>query len=301
MVRILAAILHLILIVNLVGCNKTNPLIPDEASYVKSIEEWHQKRVERLKSKNGWLNLAGLFWLQEGENSFGSDPSNDIVFPEKAPGYCGNLTLSEGELVLDVREGVEIFSGDSLITSMTLEHNHSGNTTHLQQGDLVWYIIRRGEKYGIRLRDYNSSRTEQLDHIPSYPVQSDYVVEARLLPFDSPKKITVTTPVEGLTEEYECPGELRFKLKRKKLTLHPFISGEEYFLIIADQTTGLDTYGGGRFLYVTPDSTGRVIIDFNKAYNPPCAFTPFANCPLPPKENFLPVAIQAGEKSVHFD
>jgi uncharacterized protein (DUF1684 family) len=125
------------------------------------------------------------------------------------------------------------------------------------------------------------------------------VVEATLVPFDNPKSITVATPVEGITETYQCPGELHFEINRNKLKLHAFASGEGYFLVFADETTGIDTYGAGRFMYSTPDSTGRILLDFNKAYNPPCAFSPFATCPRPPRENFLPVAIEAGEKSVH--
>ena len=281
------------------GCNRSGPIITDEAAYVESIQEWQHQRIERLKGKNGWLNLAGLFWLEEGENSFGSDPSNDIVFPEKSEAFCGMLTLNDGKVTLQAKDGVNITSGDTLVTQLSLGHDHSKNTTHLQQGDLAWYIIKRGERYGIRIRDYKHPRIEEVDHIPSYPIQTEYVVEASLVPFDEPKIMEVATPIEGFTETYECPGELHFEINRNKLRLHPFKSGERYFLVIADETTGIDTYGAGRYMYTRPDSTGRIILDFNKAYNPPCAFSPFATCPMPPRENFLPVAIEAGEKSVH--
>ena len=113
--------------------------------------------------------------------------------------------------------------------------------------------------------------------------------------------MTLATPGEGFTEEYQCPGELHFNISDQDLVLYPFTSGNGYFLIIADETTGLETYGAGRYIYSVPDSTGRIILDFNKAYNPPCAFSPFATCPRPPKENFLPVAIEAGEKRVHLE
>jgi len=282
------------------GCNSSTPVITDEAAYVESIEEWQVERLERLKSKNGWLSLAGLFWLEEGENSFGSDPENDIVFPEKADAFSGTLVLDRGTVVLSVAEGVEIRHDDSLVTEMKLADDHSEKTSQLQQGDLAWYIVKRGERYGIRLRDHKHPRIDELDHIPSYPIQTDYVVEATLEPFDSPKTMTVATPLEGFTESYECPGILKFRIKGKELKLHPFTSRNGYFLVIADETSGLDTYGAGRFMYATPDSTGRIILDFNKAYNPPCAFSPFATCPMPPRENFMPAAIEAGEKSVHF-
>jgi len=295
----------LILIVSvsvfLFGCNPSTPVITDEASYVKSIEEWQTQRLERLKSKNGWLSLSGLFWLEEGENSFGSDPENDLIFPEKADAVCGTLVLNNGSVTLRVVEGVGISVKDSLITEMGLIDDHSENTTRLQQGDLAWYIIKRGDRYGIRLRDHKHPRIDELNHIPSYPIQTSYVVEATLDAFDSPRTMTVATPLEGFTESYECPGILNFRVNGKKLTLHPFTSGDGYFLVIADETSGLDTYGGGRFMYAMPDSSGRIILDFNKAYNPPCAFSPFATCPMPPRENFLPAAIEAGEKSVHLD
>lgn len=281
------------------GCSGPGPVITDEAAYREEIEAWQNQRLERLKSKDGWLSLAGLYWLEEGENSFGSDSSNDIVFPEKAEAFCGSLVLDSGSVSLRVAEGVAISLNDSLVKELELRDDHSGNTTRLQQGDLAWYIIKRGERFGIRLRDHKHPRIDELDHIPSYPIQTGYVVEATLEPFEKPRTMIVATPLEGFTESYECPGILNFRIKGEKLQLHPFISGEGYFLVFADETTGLDTYGAGRFMYATPDSAGRILLDFNKAYNPPCAFSPFATCPMPPGENFLPAAIEAGEKSVH--
>ncbi len=281
------------------GCDSSPSLITDEAAYLKTIEAWQHARLERLKGETGWLNLAGLYWLEEGENSFGSDPANDVVFPEKAEAFCGSLTLDSGMVTLNVSENALITHNDSPVSHMELKDDHGENTTYLQQGDLAWYIIKRAAMYGIRLRDLKHPRIDKLDHIPAYPVNTDYVVEATLFPFDAPKTMIVATPVEGFTESYQCPGELHFTLKRKELVLYPFTSGQGYFLVIADETTGVETYGAGRFMYSTPDSTGRIILDFNKAYNPPCAFSPFATCPIPPRENFLDVAIEAGEKAVH--
>ncbi len=295
----LASVLFVVILVG--GCNTNNPVITDETAYVESIQEWQHQRIERLKSKNGWLSLAGLLWLEEGENSFGSGEDNDLVFPEKADAYCGTLSLEGDQISLKVAEGVQVSVGDSVVTELMLNHDHSDNTTRLQQGDLAWYIIKRGERYGIRLRDHKHPRILELGHIPSYPIQTSYVVEATLETFDEPRTMTVATPLEGYTESYECPGTLNFRLRGKNLELYPFASGNGYFLVIADETTAIDTYGAGRFMYAGPDSTGRIILDFNKAYNPPCAFSPFATCPMPPRENFLPVAIEAGEKSVHFD
>ncbi len=290
---------YFVLLIMVAGCHFSHPVISNEAAYLESMEMWKRNRLERLKGENGWLNLAGLFWLKEGENRFGSDPSNDIVFPDKAEPFCGVITLKNGQASLEVKEGVEITSGGKPVTMLDLRDDHSKPVTTLRQGDLAWYIIKRGDKYGIRLRDYRHPRIRELDHIPSYPVQADYVVEATLRPFAQPETITVATPVEGYSESYQCPGELHFTLKHKKLKLLPFSEGNGYFLVFADETTGLETYGAGRFFYTEPDSTGRILLDFNKAYNPPCAFTPFATCPMPPRENFLDFPIKAGEKAVH--
>lgn len=285
----------------LLACNSGTPVITDEAAYVKEIETWQKQRLERLKGPDGWLSLAGLLWLEEGENSFGSDSSNDIRFPEKAAAFCGTLVLHQDSVTLIAKEEAGIKAEGKSVTEMNLLDDSQENTTYLEQGDLAWNIIKRGERYAIRLRDHKHPRIDELDHIPSYPIQTSYVVEATLEPFDTAKTMEVATPVEGFSEFYECPGILHFKLNGKKLQLHPFQSGNAYFLVIADETTGMETYGAGRFMYATPDSTGRIILDFNKAYNPPCAFSPFATCPMPPRENFLPVAIEAGEKSVHLE
>jgi uncharacterized protein (DUF1684 family) len=268
---------------------------------MESIKQWQEQRLERLKHKDGWLTLAGLYWLEEGENSFGSDPANDIVFPDKADAFSGTLVLEDSIVTLRVAEGVHITLDGTPVKDLLLHNDHAENTTHLQQGDLAWYIIKRGERFGIRLRDHKHPRIDELDHIPSYPIQTSYVVEAKLEAFDTPLTMTVPTPVQGFNEIYECPGILKFQIKGKDLELHPFTSGLGYFLVIADETTGLDTYGAGRFMYAAPDSLGRIILDFNKAYNPPCAFSPYATCPMPPRENFLPAAIEAGEKTIHLD
>jgi uncharacterized protein (DUF1684 family) len=295
----LASLIFVIVLIT--ACNVNDPVITDEAAYMESIQEWQHQRLERLKGKNGWLSLAGLLWLEEGENTFGSAQDNDLVFPAKADAFCGTIILDGDLISLKVADGIELSVNDSLVTELMLNHDHSDNTTYLQQGDLAWYVIKRGERFGIRLRDHKHPRIQELDHIPAYPIQTSYVVEATLQAFDKPKTMTVATPLEGYTESYECPGTLNFRLRGKDLELYPFASGNGYFLVIADETSAIDTYGAGRFMYAAPDSTGRIILDFNKAYNPPCAFSPYATCPMPPRENFLPVAIEAGEKSVHFD
>lgn len=280
------------------ACGGNNPLVEDPESYIRSVEQWQEDRLEGLKAKDGWLNLAGIYWLEEGEQTLGSDPSNDMVFPDKAPAFMGTLTLEGEKVRLEVNEGVEIMYEGEPVRELELEADRSRSPSYLTHGDLAWYIMKRHTSLAVRLRDYAHPALEGTDHIPSWPVDPDYVVKARLEPYAEARTITVNTPFQDYTQDYQCPGELVFRLKGKKLSLLPFSSGEGYFVIISDETSGLESYGGGRFMYVYPDSAGRIILDFNKAYNPPCAVTPFAACPMPPPENHLPVRIEAGEKNL---
>ena len=280
------------------SCKRPAELVPDRAAYIQSVEQWQQDRLEGLKSKSGWLNLAGIYWLQEGSQTIGSDPSNDIVFPERAPAFLGVLTLEGEEVHLQVQEGVELFYEGEAVQELNLRYETSGKPSYLTHGDFAWYIMKRHTSLAVRLRDYRNPAIEALDHIPSYPIDPDYLVEAQLEPFPEARTMTVNTPFQDYTQEYQCPGELHFELQGQKLSLLPFESGDSYFIILSDETTALETYGGGRFMYATPDSTGRILLDFNKAYNPPCAVTPFAACPMPPRENHLPIRIEAGEKVI---
>jgi uncharacterized protein (DUF1684 family) len=280
------------------GCNRSAPVIEDLEAYVASVEKWQRERLQGLKSKDGWLNLAGIYWLNEGHQTLGSDPSNDIVFPEKAQAFIGALTVRGEAVHLKVNEQAELYYRGERIRELELGADTSGDPSYITHGEYAWYIMKRHRSLAIRLRDYQNPAIEALDHIPSWPIDPDYVVEAHLKAFDVPRTVTVKTPFQDYTQDYHCPGELHFRLKGEKMRLLPFISGKGYFIILSDETSGLESYGGGRFMYSYPDSTGRIILDFNKAYNPPCAITPFAACPMPPPENRLPVKIEAGEKVV---
>ena len=280
------------------SCNKSSPLIKDKISYIASVEQWQQDRLEGLKAKDGWLNLAGIYWLKEGEQTFGSDPSNDIVFPDKAAAFIGTITLKNELAHIKVNGEAELYLNNNRVHDFELSYDQSGKPSYITHGDLAWYIMKRHKSLAIRLRDYKNPAIEALDHIPSFPINPDYLVEATLQPFEESRTFTVNTPFQDYTQEYDCPGELHFKLKGQSLKLFPFTSGEGYFIIISDETSAMDTYGGGRFMYSYPDSSGRIILDFNKAYNPPCAVTPFAACPMPPPENHLPLEIEAGEKTL---
>ena len=297
-----AAGVLMIFILNLItGCNRQKDIITDWESYLQEHEAWQERRLERLRSERGWLNLAGLLWLEAGENTFGFDSSNAIVFPEKFPEFGGTIVLKDSSVKLFVHPEVEIMVNGAPVTEMQLRHDQQENTTTMELGRFRWHIIKRGDRYAIRLRDLEHLRINELDHIPSYPFKKEYVVEAELVKFDTARTVEVPTVIDGFSEFYKAPGELIFKLNGKRQALLPFVAGKGYFLIVGDATNGLETYGGGRFLYTEMIDSNRVVIDFNKATNPPCAFSPFATCPLPPLENIMDVEITAGEKAVHLE
>ena len=266
--------------------------------YLDSYKDWQSKRASSLKAPEGWLNLAGLFWLEEGENSFGSDSSNSIIFPPAAPAKVGVIILKEDNIRLVINEGVSVTHKGEIKKEIELLPDLSGNQTVIELDSLAWFIIKRGNRYGIRLRDYNHPNIEKLDSIPHFPVDLSWRVTATFEPFIQPRMINVPNII-GTIEESPVPGLLKFQIGEQELTLYPMGDPDHLFLVFGDETSALETYGGGRFLGVEPaGEEGKYIIDFNRAYNPPCAFTVFATCPLPPKENILPIRITAGEKTV---
>lgn len=275
----------------------------NEKEYIQEVKEWKQQRLERLKSENGWLNLVGLYWLEEGQNPFGSNEANDIVFPEKAPGFIGTIILYKGNISVQINKDVDVYINDSLLKEHEVYTDMDENTTYFKSGDLRWYIIKRGDRYGIRLRDIESLLVSKINELPSFPIDTKWRIKAKFEQFETPKEIAIPN-VLGDTEFEKCYGLLKFKIDGNEYSLMPLGDGvnSDFFVIFADETSAEETYGAGRFLSVEkPNKKGITYIDFNKATNPPCAFTDFATCPLPPKENILPVKIMAGEKiNEHF-
>lgn len=274
----------------------------NEEEYIKSTKEWQVKRLESLKSENGWLNLVGLHWLKDGQNPFGSNEANNIIFPENAPEFIGAIILYKGNLSVVINDDVEVFINDSLLKESDILTDAEKGTTKFKIGSFRWYIIKRGERYGIRLKDLESPLIDQITEVPSFPIDSKWRLNAKFEKFDTPKEIAVPN-VLGDTEFEQCYGLIKFKIGEEEHSLMPLGNDDKgFFVIFADETSAEETYGAGRFLSVEkPDEKGNTIIDFNKATNPPCAFTNFATCPLPPKENILSVKILAGEKvNEHF-
>ncbi|AYQ32016.1 DUF1684 domain-containing protein [Runella sp. SP2] len=267
----------------------------DEGAYQNEINQWHQKRMDGLKSEDGWLNLAGLFWLKEGDNTFGSDEKNDIVFPKKASKQVGTLVLRDGKVSFKAHSDAQV----KLLEAGTSPEFvfEDGKTTTMQEGTLRWFIIKRGPKYGIRLRDLEHPVLSHFQGVERFSVNEAWKVVAKLEKPSTPRTIAITD-VLGLVSQQSLVGHAVFEWKGKTYRLAATdAGGGRLFIIFKDKTTSHETYGAGRFLYTDkPDEAGNVILDFNKAINPPCAFSPYATCPLPPAENNLAIRIEAGEK-----
>lgn len=269
-----------------------------DAEYAEKLKAWQQKRLQGLQNKNGWLSLAGLFWLEEGKNTFGSDKGNDLVIKEvKAPTHIGTFFWEKDEVRFAVSEKANVLHEDKSVSELKLENDEKGKPTMLHCGSLTWYIIKRGNRLGVRLKDSRHPRLSKLEKIDSFPVDTQWRIEAVLERFKEPRKVTIPN-VLGMEEQEDIQGALVFKIKGKEYRLLP-LGNKSLFVIFGDETNGTETYGGGRFLSVAePDPQGRTIIDFNKAFNPPCVFSEYATCPLPPQENQLELRVTAGEKMV---
>lgn len=287
------SILLLCCVLLLGACQDSEP-IPLNEAYLNEVETWRSQRLASLKAPDGWPSLAGLFKLKEGENTFGADADNELVFPESAPGRMGVILLEGDSIHMQIAESVPVRIKDSLIQKASLSAEQPDLFEHAA---LNWHLIERGGQYFIRLRDTLHPARLELAAIPHFPVAPQWRVEAAFIAFDPPKTIPVRNVLD-MDINSECEGKLQFEMEGKTHEIWVLDGGpDEYFLIIADLTTGEDTYGGGRYMYVDkPGPDGKTIIDFNKAYNPPCVFTKYATCLLPPAQNRLELAIRAGEK-----
>ncbi len=284
----------------IVACNNTKHDKDSATQHAHEINQWQKQRLERLTKTDGWLTLAGLIWLEEGENSFGSAKTNDVIFPkELGIDLLGWIYVQENGINIKIKEGFEVLHDTIPVTSMELQSDADGKPTVLTYNRYSWYVIKREGKYAIRLKDKESKVLKEFKGIDTWPADQHWRMEAEFKPYDPPKNIIIPN-VMGSADTNLCFGALEFLIDGKTYTLDP-IGGKgakNLFIIFSDETSGMESYGGGRFLYVPgPDSNNKVIVDFNKAYNPPCAFTAYATCPLPPEQNHIPVIITAGEKA----
>jgi hypothetical protein len=265
------------------ACSAFYSLYAASQTYRAEVAEWRRQRDMELRADGGWLTVTGLFWLHEGANPFGSGPSNEIVLPNDPALKSGAaFILEHGKVVMRM---------DGRSRDLRADSEESADIVTL--ASLSLSVIQRGDRYGIRLKDRNSRLRREFAGLRYFPLSESYRVSARFVP--DARKIPIPN-VLGQTEDTPSPGYVEFELEGRKLRLTPVEeSPNELFFIFRDLTSGRQTYGSGRFLDTAMPKDGRVELDFNKAYNPPCAFTPYATCPLPPKQNRLPVRIAAGE------
>ena len=298
--RSATALLALLFILAAVGsCNRRPPKPQiDRAAYAQELSQWQQKRWADLKSETGWLTLVGLFWLKEGENKFGSDSSNDIALPnQQLNAHAGSFNLQKGVVKLDTSQSGFTIEGQP-IKSSELKTDDDAKPTIVRLGPLSFQIIKRGDKLGVRVKDSQNPDRLNFKNTEFYPADVNWRIDAQFEPYQPPKQMPIVN-VLNMESAESSPGAIKFSVDGSDYRLDAVTEKDEprFFIIIADKTSGKETYPAGRYLYVDPpDASGHVVIDFNKAYSPPCAFTKFATCPLPPKQNRLPFAIPAGEK-----
>jgi len=271
---------------------------PDPA-YRAEIQKWRDDREARLKADGGWLQVAGLFWLKEGANTFGTDPKSTIVLPAgSAPAHAGVFELKGGTVAVRLERGVEATVDGKPIATQPLRPDVPGPADVVKLGPrLSLHVIERGGRLGIRMKDRESPLLKEFTGLRWFPVSEAYRVDARFVPYAPPKQVPVPN-ILGQVENLPSPGSAVFTLGGREVRLDPVLEepgATELFFIFRDETAKTETYPAGRFLYTALPKDGRVLLDFNKAYSPPCAFTPYATCPLPPRQNRLPLRIEAGE------
>lgn len=278
------------------------PPLSRGAKYVDEVRQWQAGRAKGLRRDTGWLTLTGLFWLDEGDNPVGSGPANKVRLPEKAPETVGTLARRGSAVTLTTAPGAMVSVGGNPVGSIEMKADTTGDPTIAEVGPVQFFVIQRGDRVGVRVRDRENPALGAFRGLDYFPVDEKWRVVARFEPYEPPKEIPIQNIV-GIVEPLPSPGALVFEIDGTEYRLDPIMEEEgatELFVIFADATSGAETYGAGRYTYVEPPGPdGTTILDFNKAYNPPCAFTDFATCPLPPRQNKLPIRIEAGEKAYH--
>ncbi len=276
---------------------------PADPAYTALIEAWRAKRLAVLTAEDGWLSVAGLFWLKPGENRFGAGAENDIVLPGAGtPEVAGAIDLRpDGTAFVRALPGSGLTLDGKPAGDQVLRSDHGGGEPDvLRVGSLGLYVIERGGKLAVRVKDADNPARLRFKGVESFPIDPSCRVQGTFEPYPAPRRVGVAT-AHGPSQTMLVPGLVRFTLSGRALALEPFVDSPEdptFFFVFRDATAGHETYGAGRFLDAPAPAHGSsaVVMDFNQATNPPCAFTPFATCPLPPAGNVLPFRIEAGER-----
>jgi uncharacterized protein (DUF1684 family) len=271
-------------------------------TYFAEVEQWHSIRIAELKQPNGWLNLEGLFWLKKGTNSFGSATTNDLVYDNPAfPKHLGDFIYEDGKVYwkdagkekITIKDNAGLVVANSGILNLLTQTEGAYNS---QWKDFAWVVIQREDKVGLRFRNFKAKTLVAFKGIERFSVDAKWLIKAKVIPQNQNPLMIMN--VLGQNTAQKHGGQLEFDIEGVTYRLDAIDEGGvKLFVTFADATSGKTTYGSGRFLYIDkPDANGYTYIDFNNAYNPPCAFTEFATCPLPPPQNRLNISIPAGEK-----
>ncbi len=262
--------------------------------YAEEIEAWRVDREARLKADDGWLTVSALFFLPEGESRFGSSPRNDLVLPDPFPAEAG--VLERRGRTVSVRAAGDPLTVDGEPVTAAQLYPSEGRVT-LREGPVSLWVHESGERLAIRVRDTEAAIRRNFTHLEWYPVDEGYRVRGKFTPHAEPLTVK-TMNILGDIETYQSTGYVTLAVAGREARMLPVNSGDQLWFILRDATSGEETYPAARFLYAdAPDADGWTTVDFNKAYNPPCAFNPHTTCPLPPLDNRLEVRIEAGEKA----
>ena len=270
----------------------------DNSIQTQEVETWRAQRLARLTTPDGWLSLIGLHFLQDGDNTVGSAKDNDTVLAN-GPAHLGTVTVAaDGKITVALAPDADAKIDGKPAMAGELRWRGGGRPSVVSAGTVSFFVIERGGKKALRVKDSAAERRTHFLGLDYFPIDPAWRIEATWVEFDEPRKIPITN-ILGQTEPAIVHGEAVFERDGQKIKLLPIDEGpgEPLFFVISDATSGHETYGAARFLYADAPVDGKVILDFNHLENPPCAFTPFATCPLPPKENRLTLAVTAGEKA----
>lgn len=272
----------------------------DADAHRQAIETWRAERLARLRSESGWLTLVGLHELNEGRTSFGRDRSNGFALDHASlPPRAGVFEMREGKVSFTAQPGSNITHEGQPVAAIAMQPDSSGTPTVLAAGSLRFFVLDRGPKrYYVRVRDTEHPLRTGFRGLNHFPIDPAWKLEVRFESYDPPRTITITD-VLGQGRDMPAPGALVFERSGREWRLDAVLEepdAKELFVMFADGTSGRETYGGGRYLYVPLPVDGKVALDFNKAYNPPCVFSDFATCPLPPWQNRLTLRVEAGER-----
>ena len=268
----------------------------DRALHEADVLAWRDSRRESLLARTGFLTLAGLFWLDKERTAFGSAPDNDLVFPAPADPHIGTFRLTADGVLMEPRPGAAVYSEDSHVGEILLADDTSDDPVMITHGSLAWSVIKRDGRYAVRLRDFEHPALASFPALPYFPIDPSWRIEATLERYERPQTVTAMTVIEGLDWNPESPGIAVFEKDGETHRLEAYISEDRLFFVFGDRTNGKETYPAGRFLYAAmPGTDGRLVLDFNRAYSPPCAFNDFATCPIASPRNRLSIRVPAGE------